>query len=76
VNRNGSALKRLPLILRNTDNTGQYILPSPIKGPIAPPRDWDALQRAYEAPGADPAQIAKDNNILLDTLRKYAKARS
>ena len=48
-------------------------MPSRNNGPIAPPRDWDALRRAYEAPGADPIQVATANNITLPTLQRYAR---
>jgi hypothetical protein len=64
------------LILHNIDNTGQFILPNPRKGPFAPSRDWDALKRAYEAPGAEPIQVAEANGILLTTLRQYAKGKN
>lgn len=48
-------------------------MPSRNKGPIAPPRDWDALKRAYEAPGAEPAEVATANDIALDSLKRYAR---
>jgi hypothetical protein len=45
------------------------------RGPFAPPRDWDALKRAYETPGADPVAVAAANNITAKTLQDYARAR-
>lgn len=45
------------------------------RGSFAPPRDWAALRRAYEAPDADPVQVAAANNILPSTLRTYARAK-
>ncbi len=65
-----------PLILRHIDKTGHFNLLSRNNGPIAPPRDWDALKRAYEAPGADPIQVAATNNITLTTLQRYARDRA
>ncbi len=44
-------------------------------GPFAPPRDWDALQHAYEAHTGDLEDLAGASSITLITLNKYAKAR-
>jgi hypothetical protein len=48
-------------------------LPRALTGPFAPSRDWDALQRAYEAyEGDDLEPLATANNIKLKTLQNYA----
>lgn len=41
-------------------------------GPFAPPRDWDALKRAYEQHTGPLEQLAEANNIKLTTLQGYA----
>ena len=44
-------------------------------GPFAPPRDWDALQHAYETHTGALEDLADASSITLITLNKYAKAR-
>lgn len=49
-------------------------MPPPAKRAAATPRDWAALQRAYEAcPHEHLARLADDSNIKLKSLRDYAR---
>ena len=52
---------------------GQSALTQRSNGPFAPPRDWDALRRAYEAYTGELVDLAAENNITEKTLRRYAK---
>ncbi len=60
------------MIARASNSKGQSALTQRTNGPFAPPRDWDALRRAYEAYTGELVHLAAENNITEKTLRRYA----
>ena len=61
-----------PVAARASNLKGQSALTRQSNGLFAPPRDWDALRRAYETCTGELVDVATANNITEKTLRRYA----